>query len=92
MHIFASLHIFGIYPHPLTDASRSGISFAMVQEGPPGQKRLITCGSRGLNSAEARYVPVELERLGIVYVIQKCALYIMGAPKPFTVMAKLQTP
>ncbi len=70
----------------LTDASRSGIGFALIQEGPDGHKRLITCGSRGLNSAEARYAPVELECLGVVYAIQKCAFYIMGAPKPFTVV------
>ena len=57
----------------LTDASRSGIGFALVQEGPDGQTRLITCGSRGLNSAEARYALVELDCLGIVYAIQKCA-------------------
>ncbi len=34
----------------LTDARRSGIGFALIQEGPDGQKRLITCGLRGLNS------------------------------------------
>ncbi len=55
----------------LTDASRSGIGFALIQEGPDGQKRLITCGLRGLNSAEACYAPVELECLGVVYAIQK---------------------
>ena len=54
-----------------TDASRSGIGFALNQEGPDGQKRLVTCGSRGLNLAEARYAPVELECLGGVYAIQK---------------------
>ena len=37
----------------LTDASRSEISFALIQEGPDGQRRLITCGSRGLDSTEA---------------------------------------
>ncbi len=53
----------------LTEASRCGIGFALIQEGPDGQKRLITCGSRGLNSAESRYAPVELECLGMVYAI-----------------------
>ena len=70
----------------LTDASRSGVGFALVQEGPDGQMRLITCGSRGLNSAKSRYAPVELECLGVVYAIQECAFYIMGPPKPFTVV------
>ena len=70
----------------LTDASRSGNSFALIQEGPDGQKRLITCGSRGLNLAEAHYAPVEFECLGVIYAIQKCAFYIMGPPKPFTVV------
>ena len=57
----------------LTDASRSRIGFALIKEVPDGQKRLITCGSRGLNSAKACYTPVELECLGVVYAIQKCA-------------------
>ncbi len=70
----------------LTDASRSRIGFALIQEGPDGQKRLITCGLCGLNSAEARYTPVELECLGVVYTSQKCAFYIMGPPKLFTVV------
>ena len=70
----------------LTDASRSRIGFALIQEGPDGQKRLITCGLCGLNLTEARYAPVELECLGVVYNIQKCAFYIMGALKPFTVV------
>ncbi len=74
----------------LRDASRSGISFALIQEGPDGQKRLITCGSRGLNLAEARYTLVELECLGVVYTFQKVSFYIKGAPKPFTMVTNLK--
>ncbi len=57
-----------------------------AQEGPDGQKRLITSGLWGLNLAEARYAPVELECLRVVYAIQRYAFYIMGAPQPFTVV------
>ncbi len=59
----------------LTDASRSGIGFTLMQDGPDGQKRLIMCGSWGLNLAEVHYTPVELEsiRIGVIHAIQKCA-------------------
>ncbi len=67
----------------LTDASRSGIGFALIQEGPDGQKRLITCGSRCLNSPKP---PGGARVFGVVYAIQKCAFYIIWAPKPFTVV------
>ncbi len=68
------------------DGSRSGIGFALVQEGADGQTRLIMCGSRGLNSAEARYALVELECLGFVYTIQKCAFYTMPPQNMFNVV------
>ncbi len=75
----------------LTEASRCGSAFALIQEGADRQKRLITCGSQGLNSAESRYAPMELECLGVVYAIQKCVFYIIGVPKPFTVVTVNKT-
>ena len=74
----------------LTDASAAGIGFALVQHGPDGAPRLISCGSRSLNPAEKRYAPVELEALGAVFAIQKCSFYMLGSPTTFTLITDHQ--
>ncbi len=70
----------------LTDTSTAGISFALVQHGPDGAPRLISCGSRSLNPAEKRYASVELESLGAVFAIQKFSFYMLGSPTTFTLI------
>jgi len=70
----------------LTDASRTGLGFALVQRDEDGRNHLIMCGSRSLTPAETRYAPVELECLGVVYALQKCEFYIRGAPNAFQVI------
>ena len=57
----------------LTDASRKGLGFALLQED-----RLILCGSRFVTEAESRYAMVELELLAIVWACHKCRLYLLG--------------
>jgi hypothetical protein len=58
----------------LTDASRIGLGYLLLQEDPnsPTRFRTIACGSRSLNSAESRYAPIELECLGVSYALAKC--------------------
>ena len=73
-------------PTILTDASRSGLGFVLVQHDAEGQMHIISCGSRSLNSAESRYAPVELECLGIAYAAEKLDFYIRGSPVPFKVV------
>ncbi len=72
-----------------TDASAASIGFALVQHGPDGTPRLISCGS-SLNPAEKRYAPVELEALGAVFAIQKCSFYMLGSPTTFTLITDHQ--
>ncbi len=68
----------------LTDASRSGIGFALIQEGPEGQK-INYVRLAGITFGRVPLRPGGVGG-GVVYAIQKCAFYIMGAPKPFTVV------
>jgi hypothetical protein len=70
----------------LTDASRVGLGYALVQHDVDGKARLIGCGSRALNSAESRYAPVELEMLGVEYATSKLEFYLRGSPRPFTIV------
>ena len=65
----------------LTDASRlHGIGFAILQREHNGQPRLISCGSRGLTSAEKNYATVELELLAIWWACSKSLFYLQGIP------------
>jgi transposase InsO family protein len=69
----------------LTDASKKGLGFVLLQEGSDG-RRLVACGSRSLTPAESRYAPIELEALAVVFAIEKCQFYLQGSPKAFKVV------
>ena len=61
----------------ITDASRIGLGFALLQIDPSTNNRyLIQCGSRSLTSPETRYAVCELEGLAILYGITKCRHYL----------------
>ena len=62
----------------LTDASRTGLGFVILQKDHNGKDRLITCGSRFLSPAEKNYAVVELECLAITWAVLKCRLYLIG--------------
>ena len=63
----------------ITDASRIGLGFALLQVDPISKNRqLIQCGSRSLTSPETRYAVCELEGLSILYGIMKCRHYLLG--------------
>ena len=63
----------------LTDASRTGIGYVLVQNNQTKAPHLITCGSRFISSAENNYAVVELELLAIQWAVEKCRLYLSGA-------------
>ena len=67
----------------VTDASRTGIGFALIQQS-PGGPRIIQCSSRSLTPAEKNYA-IELEALAIVWAIKKAEFYLRGMP-PFDVI------
>ena len=62
----------------LTDASRKGLGYILIQRDDCDHPRLITCGSRFLSPAEKNYAVVELECLAIQWAITKCRLYLAG--------------
>ena len=69
----------------LTDASRHhGLGFALCQYDGE-QPVIVTCGSKSLTPTQQRYATVELECLGIVWAMHKCAFYLRGLPN-FTVV------
>jgi hypothetical protein len=73
----------------LTDASRKGIGYSLVQMKKPCKvPRLIMAASRFLSGGEKNYVAVELELLAIQWVVQKCRMYLAGAQ--FTVVTDHQ--
>ena len=62
----------------ITDASRNGLGFALIQTPVVGPSRIIQCGSRSLTPAEQNYAVIELESLAIAWAINKCSFYLKG--------------
>ena len=62
----------------MTDASRTGLGYILVQYDQNGRTRLITCGSRFISPAEKNYAVVELECLAVEWAVSKCRLYLAG--------------
>ena len=63
----------------VTDASRSGLGFALMQQDPDNKNwHLVQCGSRTTSGAESRYAVCELEGLGISFAVEKCRHYLLG--------------
>ena len=70
----------------VTDASRIGLGFALLQVDPiTGNRQLVQCGSRSLTGPESRWAVCELEILAIFYAITKCRHYLLGM-EHFTVI------
>ena len=63
----------------VTDASRSGTGFCLLQLDPDdGKWHLVQSGSKSLNGPESRYAVCELEGLGIVHALRKCRHFLLG--------------
>ena len=71
----------------ITDASRIGLGFLLVQKEDPKQAsfHVIQCGSRSTSGAESRYAVCELEGLALMWSMKKCNFYLAGMPH-FTVL------
>ena len=65
-----------------TDASRlGGLAYVLLQSKGDKKKAVIHCGSTSLTDTQKNYSTTELELLGIVWGLQKCAFYCKGAPQ-----------
>ena len=74
-----------------TDWSKAGIRFTLTQKHctcqPPyrpgcgdGHWKLVFAGSRFTKDSESRYAPIEGEALAVVFGLQRCRMFVMGAP------------
>ena len=75
----------------ITDWSKSGIGFHLRQKHcqcsstsrpdcGDNHWKLVFAGSRFTTDAESRYAPIEGEALAVVYGLQRCRIFVMGAP------------
>ena len=64
----------------ITDASRVGFGYALVNRETSGAIALINCGSRALTDAESRYSVIDLEATAILFAVKKCFHYLFGHP------------
>merc|ERR1712016_159776 len=65
----------------LTDASRLGIGFVLVQFDEISQRwRLVWANSIALKGPQTRYSPIQLELLGLTWALQSCNFYLRGNP------------
>ena len=65
----------------LTDASRLGIGFVLIQFDEISQRwRLVWANSIALKGPQTRYSPIQLELLGLTWALQSCNFYLRGNP------------
>ena len=64
----------------LTDASRlHGLEYAKGQFA-DGKSRVVACGSKSLTPTQHCYATIKCECLGVHFAVDKCSLYLKGAP------------
>ena len=64
----------------VTDASKTGLGYALLQMDHQNRPKVIQCGSRSLNNAEKNYAIIELECLAVAWGTQKCKHFLLGHP------------
>ena len=74
-----------LHSYLLTDASRIGLGYVLLQYGPDQKPRIIKCGSTSLTDCQTRYAVIELEALAIQWAIQHCEYFLLGC-KSFSVI------
>lgn len=62
----------------LTDASRTGLGYMLLQRDVDLKPRIIKCGSFSLTPAQHNYAVIELECLAIAKAVEKCQFYLRG--------------
>ncbi len=72
-----------------TDAAqKTGFGYALWQQEPDSQWKLLRCGSRTVSDAESRYSVTESELVAVVQAVKKLRLYLCG--KEFTIVVDHQ--
>ena len=65
----------------ITDASRQGIGWILLQQTEEGDWRIVRAGSAALGPAQRNYPAILLELLGVAHAMEKCDFYLRGAPR-----------
>ena len=78
-HILATFDAEGSLPLETDAAQSRGLGLALWQQQRDGQWRLLQCSSRCVTATEARYSVTEIELLAVVWVVEKCRLFLIGA-------------
>jgi hypothetical protein len=65
----------------LTDASRDGLGYALLQTDRTGRPRMVQCGSCSLTPAQKNYAVIELELAAVWWAADKCDYYLRGMPR-----------
>lgn len=64
-----------------TDAAQSkGLGYALWQQQPNDEWRLLQAGSRFVTPTESRYSATEVELLAVIWAVRKCRLFLLGQP------------
>ena len=65
----------------ITDASRRGLGWLLVQQNEEGAWRLVRAGSAALGPSQRNYPAIQLELLGACHAMEKNDFYLRGCPK-----------
>jgi hypothetical protein len=64
----------------LTDASRDGLGYALIQVDRRERPHMVQCGLCSLTPAQKNYAVVELELTAVWWAAEKCHYYLRGMP------------
>ena len=65
----------------ITDASRRGLGWLLVQQDEEGRWRLVRAGSAALGPSQRNYPAIQLELLGAAHAMEKNNFYLRGCPR-----------
>ena len=65
----------------ISDASRSGLGYLLIQKNDQGNPVLVQAGSKSLSPAEFNYSVSEIELTAVVFAMSKLRHYLLGAEK-----------
>ena len=65
----------------ITDASKQGIGWILLQQTEDGDWRMVRAGSAALGPSQRNYPAIQLELLGVCHALEKNDFYLRGSPR-----------
>ena len=65
----------------ITNSSRQGIGWILLQHTEEGDWRIVPAGSAALGPAQRNYPAIQLELLQVAHAMEKCDFYLRSAPR-----------